>query len=258
MTTQPARAARYYVGLDLGQANDPSALAVLEQTPTLVQGFCPSYACRHLQRWPLGTAYTAIVADLSQLLLLPPLPGSTLVVDATGCGRPVVEMMRQAQLPVCLVPVMITAGHALTAGADGYYVPKRELVSMLQVLLQSRRLQVARALAETATLERELLGFQTRITPARHETFAGRSNVHDDLVLAVALAGWAGETLGRHKQERAEREVVLWPKVRNQAAAGHGPHDHVGLQIHDLDGDVITFNGQRIDLRDEPNWWEPR
>jgi hypothetical protein len=247
------------VGLDLGQANDPSALAVLEQRPTSAQGFCPSYACRHLQRWPLGTAYTTIVADLGQLLLLPPLPGSTLVVDATGCGRPVVDMMRQAQLPVGLVPVTITAGHTLAAGADGYHVPKRELVSMLQILLQSRRLQVARALAEAATLERELLGFQTRITPAGHESFAGRSNVHDDLVLAVALAGWAGETLGRHAQEWAEREMVLWPKVRDhQAAAGHGPDNHVGLQIHDLDGDVITFNGHPIDLRDEPNWWESR
>src|SRR5206468_4279983 len=113
----------------------------------------PTYACRHLQRWPLGTAYTAIVADLGTLLATPPLPGGTLVVDATGCGRPVIDMIRQARLPAGLVPVTITAGHALTVGPDGYLVPKRELVISLQILLQSRRLHIARALAEAATLE---------------------------------------------------------------------------------------------------------
>ena len=40
---------RWYAGLDLGQAADYSALAILER-----QGHAKDspYHCRHLQRWP--------------------------------------------------------------------------------------------------------------------------------------------------------------------------------------------------------------
>ena len=49
----------FLVGLDLGQASDPSAVAVLEQT-WLPDPFAPKekvnhYACRHLERIKLGT-----------------------------------------------------------------------------------------------------------------------------------------------------------------------------------------------------------
>jgi hypothetical protein len=245
--------------LDLGQTADPSALAVLEQTQDADPDSRARYACRHLKRWPLGTPYPAIVAELGQLLATPPLPQCTLVVDATGCGRPVVDMIRQARPPAGLVPVTITAGHTLTYGTDGYHVPKREWVSTLQLLLQGRRLQIARALPEAGTLERELLSFQTRITPAAHEAFgAWREDTHDDLVMALALAGWCAETLGRRDRLVADREVVLWPLVRqgHRSAAAEACPAH-GLRIEDPDGDIIVFNGHRIDLReDERHWWD--
>ena len=49
-----------------------------------------SYAVRFLRRWPLGTRYPAIVADVVGLLACPPLPRSPLAIDQTGVGRPVV------------------------------------------------------------------------------------------------------------------------------------------------------------------------
>ncbi len=79
-------------------------------------------------------------------------------------------------------------------GAGGRNVPKKELVSTLQVLLQARRLRVAPALPEAQTLVRELLNFQVKITPAANETFgAWREGQHDDLVLAMAIAAWQAE-----------------------------------------------------------------
>jgi hypothetical protein len=94
-----------------------------------------------------------------------------------------------------VVPVTITGGQAITVTPDGsYHVPKKELVTCLQVVLQARRLQIARRLPETATLVRELQSFQVRITAAAHETFGiWREGQHDDLVLATALAAWLGE-----------------------------------------------------------------
>jgi hypothetical protein len=100
------------------------------------------------------------------------LAGAPLVVDQTGVGRPVVDMLRRTTGWV--VPITITGGQAVTQAPDGsYHVPKKELVTCLQVVLQSRRMQ---------------------ITATAHETFgAWRQGQHDDLVLAVALACWWAE-----------------------------------------------------------------
>src|SRR5262249_10953989 len=103
-----------------------------------------TYAVRHIVRFPLGTAYTAVCQQLVPWFQAPPLAGSTLVVDQTGVGRPVVDLLRTLSLRCRLVPIAITGGHRATPAEGGWLVPKKELVSSLQVLLQARRLQVAR------------------------------------------------------------------------------------------------------------------
>jgi hypothetical protein len=76
-------------------------------------------------------------------------------VDQTGVGRAVVDMLRQAAGWV--VPVTITGGHTVSRADNGsYHVPKKELVTCLQLVMQSRRLQIARSLPDAATLVREL------------------------------------------------------------------------------------------------------
>jgi hypothetical protein len=92
-------------------------------------------------------------------------------------------------------PVTITAGHEVTLSEAGRFrVPKKELVGVLQVLLPARRLRIAQSLPEAAILAKELETFQVKITAAANEAFgAWREGQHDDLVLAVALAAWAGE-----------------------------------------------------------------
>src|SRR5262249_15051200 len=125
----------FFVGLDLGQAQDFTALAVLERPPNDgPEG--PVYALRHLVRWPLGTPYTAIVPAVARIVSAAPLCGCDLVADQTGVGRALVDMLRQA-LVAYVVPVTITGGHAVSQAPDGsYHVPKKELVTCLQVLLQ--------------------------------------------------------------------------------------------------------------------------
>jgi hypothetical protein len=183
----------YVIGLDLGQTQDYTALAVLQRVQTVQQS---DYLVRHLKRYPLGTPYTAIVPSVACLAGSPILAGkSTLVVDQTGVGRPLVEMLlREPGIPR-VVPVTITSGHAVTLAADGSrHVPKKELVTALQLLLQGRRLRIAKGLPEAQVLTEELMNFRIKITAAAHETFGvWRQGQHDDLVLAVALAGWWAE-----------------------------------------------------------------
>ena len=210
----------YLAGLDLGQASDFTALAVLERTrpaplesrgetfqvrqtwsgiETVPVRPAPpvrerTYALRHLERFPLGTSYPSICARIVELFAAPPLAGGTLVVDQTGVGRAVVDMIHRARPRARIRPITITAGHDVVPDGAGWHVPKKELVSVLQVLLQSKRLQVARALPMAAVLVKELECFRVKITASANETFeAWRERDHDDLVLAAAMAAWVGE-----------------------------------------------------------------
>ncbi|HEV3163599.1 MAG TPA: hypothetical protein VGZ22_06125 [Isosphaeraceae bacterium] len=188
----------YFIGLDLGQVNDPTALAVVERPMPwgATAGDEPPYFLRHLQRFPLGTPYTRIVPAVARLASRAPLLGrATLVIDQTGVGRPVLNMFQGAMVPARIIPVTITGGNAVKTTEDGSnHVPKKELVFCLQRLLHTGRLKVARTLPEAETLLQELLSFRVKITAAAHETFgAWRQGEHDDLLLAVALACWQAE-----------------------------------------------------------------
>jgi hypothetical protein len=112
----------YYAGLDLGQVSDFSAFSVVEKkvlrpkedgirivsgeamgkvievdagpsSPSLRRGGKKvSLTVRHLERFDLGTPYPRIVETILERFEEPPLAGSTLLVDETGVGRPVVDM----------------------------------------------------------------------------------------------------------------------------------------------------------------------
>ena len=185
----------HVVGLDLGQSADYSALAILESTA----GPSPRHAVTHLHCWPLGTRYTQVVDDVRKLCSAPPLSSPALVVDGTGVGAAVCDLFHQADLPGRVLPVVITAGNRASADESGrLLVPKKELVSVLQVLLQSRRLVIARGLPLAETLGRELANFRVKVSASGNEGFeAWRERDHDDIVLAVGLAAWVAEQAAR-------------------------------------------------------------
>lgn len=181
------------VGLDLGQARDYTALVVNERT--IVDGVS-HHATRHIERMALGTSYPAIVDHVTNLVGRIERP-KQLAIDATGVGRPVVEMFQQSKLGCKIVPIVITGGESTNRDGATWRVPKRELASIVQVLLQSERLRIAKQLPMAALLTEELLGFKVKISLNGHDSYGAgedwRSAQHDDLVLALAIACWAGE-----------------------------------------------------------------
>ena len=76
----------YFLGLDLGQAQDPAAIAVAEVPKSDIH-------IRHLERLPLGTPYPKVIERVTAII--EKLPSADLVVDATGVGRPVIDQMRE-------------------------------------------------------------------------------------------------------------------------------------------------------------------
>lgn len=230
------------IGVDLGQQRDYTAISVAEraEVPTgrevreerynttddryfhvLVPEVAAEYRVRHLERPPLGTPYTQVAERVVELVKK--IGGEpTLVVDATGVGRPVTDMLwkalqtelRGTATKVTPCNVTITGGDSVTRSpgqgpsareAGGWRVPKRDLVSAALVLMQNGRLKIAESLELREALVRELLAFRVKINIATaHDSYeAWREGDHDDLVLSVALACWAGERFfGKSKGAR--------------------------------------------------------
>ncbi|MEO8127649.1 MAG: hypothetical protein ABI822_11195 [Bryobacteraceae bacterium] len=109
----------FFVGLDLGQKRDFTAFCVVERR---VEKFDVKdrvswdhlrrtrFHLRHLGRLPLGTPYPEVVERMVTMVQSGVLRGRCeLVVDATGVGGPVVDLLRAARLGCPVVPVTITA-----------------------------------------------------------------------------------------------------------------------------------------------------
>lgn len=208
-----------FIGVDLGQQNDFTAISVVESTPTIYEQIVTardeeyglpkpskqvfeappvSHAVRHLER-ALGIPYPAVVRRIIELQGKLNNQG-ILVVDHTGCGRPVVDMIREAGLDP--VAVTITGGDAITHDGMDFRIPKRDLVGALVVALQTHRLKIAKTLPDADTLTAELLNFRVKISAQGHDSYeAWREGQHDDLVLSVGLAVWAAEYMYSHPPE---------------------------------------------------------
>jgi len=210
------------IGLDLGQAKDFSALAIIERSSTVTTTGIPNVVadctntkdkidgldCIHLHRWQLRTSYPAIVADVVEMINgLDPERikcKPVLAIDATGVGAPVVDLFKREKIKAQLVPIQIVAGANVSKENGMTRVPKRDLVSVVQVGLQNRTLKIASGLHLAETLSRELQNFTVKITDAANDVYgAWREGTHDDLVLAVALAVWkANQPVFRGLPER--------------------------------------------------------
>ncbi|MGH9847772.1 MAG: hypothetical protein ACREEM_54490 [Blastocatellia bacterium] len=180
----------YYIGLDLGQSKDFTAMCILEMHGERQEAI---FHARHLQRYQLGTSYPAIVADVAAMLRRPLFKDvrPTLAVDGTGVGAAVVDLFRKEKLNAHFRPIIITGGDVVTYDSGVTRVPKRDLVGVTQVALQTSRLKIAADLPDAQTLVNELQNFQVKITTAANDTYgAWREGTHDDLVLAVSMALW--------------------------------------------------------------------
>ncbi|MRR32150.1 hypothetical protein EG834_17900, partial [bacterium] len=148
----------FYVGLDLGQANDYTALSILERIKGDQEA---SYHVRHLER-VRNVPYPDVVTKVSEMLHNPALEGkAALVVDQTGVGAAVVDLFTQAKLKP--IGCLIHGGDKATHEGDSWRVPKRDLVGTLQVLFQSSRLKISSKLPLAGILQQELLDFKVKI-----------------------------------------------------------------------------------------------
>lgn len=192
------------LGVDIGQQRDPSTVVVAE----VVSPRPLELAVRFAERLPLGSPYPEVAARVAEVAKAAQRKGAYEVtygcghkklwpsftevfVDATGVGRPVVELVREALGDAEYIrvrPCVFTHGDACTRQDDySWRVGKAWLVSQLQVLLQTKRLHLPKT-PETEQMAEELLNYEIRVDPDGNDRYgAFRVGTHDDLVTALGL-----------------------------------------------------------------------
>jgi len=205
-----------YLGVDLGQSPDPTAIAAVERVITVDwdsidaatrQPACSiSYDLRHLERIPTGTRYPVVCDRIRAVRdrvmeLLPFSPLQEIVIDGTGVGLPVIDFLRSS-LPriegcnwdlddrgIPLVCIKIHGGDRVGHQDGALCLPKRDLVGRLVVLYQQGLIRVPSTLAEGANLMAELVAYRVKYSAEGHDSYnPQRSSQHDDELLAVACA----------------------------------------------------------------------
>jgi hypothetical protein len=197
----------YYVGLDLGQSADYTALAVVQTVPTYDAAtgkHSTELHLRHLERYPLKTPYTQIADHVRDLLSGPSFtvpvlengrvakPSTQLIVDATGVGTAVTDLLTERRMNFVEVTITGLGQKVSRNGTRKYSVPKQDLVAALEVPFQKGTLKVAKGLELWSALREELLNFRRKQNKqTAHISYEHwRESDHDDLVLAAALACW--------------------------------------------------------------------
>ncbi len=144
-----------------------------------------AFALRHLERIPAGVSYPEIVSRVESLHAQ--LQQPAVILDMTGVGKAAVELFRRSDFNLMAADQMVQDG-------GSFRIPKRDVISTTQVLLQTGRLKIARSLPHASLLARELVNFRFKVTPKGPEdALDWREGPDDDLVLALAIAAWEAE-----------------------------------------------------------------
>ena len=187
------------IGVDLGKMRDHSAIAVVRRPETFVRTATlhpwtviderrdgPA-ALIHMEKIPLGTPYVKVVERIRQVAQHPELGAGKrqVVVDATGVGMPVVDMLRAVRLGCELKPVTITGGMGENYSRGIYSVGRSDLLSGLRSSLETKWMEIGKGQRIWPELRKQLIGF-------------GGCGA-DDLVLAFALAAWGARAGERYE-----------------------------------------------------------
>lgn len=216
--TAPSAPRLLFLGVDVGQARDSAAYVAVVPAGMRPGGVLPRWHVAVCETAPLGTPYRALAARARGLLGSLDAQGWACLgaVDATGVGRPVVELIREDPPPPCdVLAVTAHGGHRLAGQWPDVRVPKRALVAALGAAVDNRALTVPEALPAASRLAAQLGAYRAKPDPrtghVRYE--AARETDHDDLVAALQLAVWAGDhwytvnaaRLGRGREGSAAR-----------------------------------------------------
>lgn len=183
---------RFVLGLDLGQAVDPSALAVLDTSDGMLD-------VRFLDRWkPERPNLTCVIHRLVDLLEeKPQLLDGALAFDAAGIGRAFEPRLLGSAVAkmIPIYSVVAVAGWRPAGQKRGViFVPKAALVDTFTRALEAGKLRIA-DLPLAAVLRHEMTVYQERELPDGRRAWGAKRGEHDDVLSAVQMAVWLATRL---------------------------------------------------------------
>jgi hypothetical protein len=158
----------FYMGVDPGQSQDYTAIVIIKHVED-DRGH--EYHVRDCKRLPLGTSYYDLTKYIKGIIrrFEDAGKGITLIVDATGVGRPVIDSLKEDGLNP--VAVTITSGQDVRYRNGTWHVPKKDLISSPQVMLGKGELKIAKDMPYRDVLLHELETFQVKVNIATgHDT----------------------------------------------------------------------------------------
>ncbi|MFJ3856127.1 hypothetical protein ACIPRL_07870 [Streptomyces sp. NPDC090085] len=197
-----------FLGMDIGQRNDPAAYVGIVPAGLRPGGLLPVWQVAVCETAPLGAPYKALAARARQIVTAYDAQGwgGILAADATGVGRPVLELLREdPPLPWDVLGITAHGGHRVTGTWPDLNAPKSRLVSALSAAIDNRALTVPEGPA-TERLAGQLLTYRAKARAGGRVRYeAARETDHDDLVSALQQAMFAGETWYSTNADRSGR-----------------------------------------------------
>ena len=153
---------------------------------------------RRLERFPLHMTYDDTARRLKRTMSeLGDVRDITLLLDATGCGQPFVDILRKHQLGVLLSPIAITSG-GVPSYANGFQrVPKKDLVSAANYVLSSGALKIPPTLSGLDAFRQEMdaFRFKTSASPPGRPASSSRSGKASRRIGPIEIIDWSRGTL---------------------------------------------------------------
>lgn len=204
---------RYWIGVDLGQANDFSAVCVIldEQLPVAHGGRIVlgqrTRTVVYADRFK-GVSYPAVADHITRLRNAHPFGGkSELVIDGTSLGRVVSDLLDDQGVDHHAVQMVV--GQNVARKGKYYNAGKTLLIETASVMFASGELTFAEDLPLRREIEEDLASFTLTTTAAGNQVIAQSRSAsgHGDMAIALIIAAWAS-------QEISGREIEVRP-LRN-------------------------------------------
>jgi hypothetical protein len=188
----------YVCGLDLGQRQDFSALAICELRES--RNYEKFFYVKGLKRFPLHQTYTKLAERVAKVdrQLNGNNTNVTWAADLGGPGPGVLEILERKAPRMDLYKVLLTGGTAATWDGHEIRVSKNNLISTLIAAFDADHIFIPAKSRELQNIKNELQNFEFHLsTNTGSETYGGSpSEGHFDLLIALALAVYIGSELG--------------------------------------------------------------
>ncbi len=216
----------YIVAQDIAKKVDYTTTVVHRITPELMRGTTKNrfYMFEDVVfRDKRQLRYTELAIYTKELIESLELQGnSALLVDGTGVGEAVYDLYEEASLDP--LKIVFGSGESATTqrqrdrdrwgtsrfgSVSAFVVPKVDLVTSLQVYVQQGKIRNAEGLPFMADVENQYRNFVGRINEKTKYVKYGNSSdeIHDDWVVADAMATWYTQHMKRMMKPRTLEEI---------------------------------------------------